>query len=49
MDLTIFCATLIKEHIENNYIKNVTQEELLYLTIHVQRVIEESISNIKGD
>lgn len=38
------CATLIKEYIEINYGKNVTREELLYLTIHIQRVIEDTNS-----
>lgn len=43
------CANLIKSYIEKIYNKQVTKEELLYLTIHIQRVIEESKKNNKGD
>lgn len=36
------CALIIKEYIGKNYKKLVTNEEILYLTIHIQRVIQEN-------
>lgn len=43
------CALLIKEYIENNYKKYFTQEEFLYLTIHVQKIIEECTRKNKDE
>lgn len=42
------CSLLIKEYIYNQHKHTVKNDELLYLTIHIQRILDEYFENLGG-